>query len=90
MAGNAPQGPQSALQSCRLHDQYPGVPAQAQSQKQPQSGYWLRPHQLLDGKLAGTNKAKAASQPVSQYKEQPFRQNLLRSFSTLNKRDREK
>jgi hypothetical protein len=30
-----------------------------------QSGHWLRPCQLFDGKLAGASKAKAASQPKS-------------------------
>ncbi len=49
-----------------LQEQLPGAPAWVQSQKQAQSGCWLWPHQPLDGKLAGANKAKAASQPASQ------------------------
>ncbi len=49
-----------------LQEQFPGALAWAQSQKWAQSGCWLRPHQPLDGKLAGANKAKAASQPASQ------------------------
>ncbi len=32
-----------------LHERFPGTPTLAQSQKQAQSGRWLRPHQLLDG-----------------------------------------
>ncbi len=57
---------ESGLQGCTLQEQYPGAPAQAQSQKQAQSGHWLRPHQLLNGKLAGSDQTKAASQPASQ------------------------
>jgi hypothetical protein len=67
MAGIALQGPRSAthgrkgLQGCTLKEQFPGVPVQALSQKRAQSGCQLGLCQLLDGKLAGTNKAKAAS-----------------------------
>ncbi len=32
-----------------LHEQFPGTPTLAQSQKQAQSGRRLQPHQLLDG-----------------------------------------
>jgi hypothetical protein len=49
-----------------LQEWFPGVPEWAQCQKQAQPGPRLWPSQPLDGKLAGTNKAKAASQPVSQ------------------------
>ncbi len=49
-----------------LQEQFPGAPAQAMSQKWAQSGPWPKSHQPLDGKLAGNNKAKAASQPASQ------------------------
>ncbi len=48
-----------------LQEQFPGVRAQAPSQKRAQSGCQHSPHQLLDGKLPGANKAKAASQPES-------------------------
>ncbi len=41
------------------------VRAHALSQTRAQSGHWLRPCQLLNGKLAGANEAKAASQPES-------------------------
>ncbi len=51
---------------CTLQEQFTGAPTWVQSQAQTQSGSWLRPRQLLDGKLACTNKVKAASQPVSQ------------------------
>ncbi len=49
-----------------LKEQFSGTPMWAQSQKQDQSGHRLWPNQPLDGKLAGTNKATAASQPASQ------------------------
>ncbi len=105
MAGNAPQGLWSVTRGrvgpVRLYtqEQFPGVLTPAQSQKRAQSGHWLRPHQLLDGKLAGASKAKAVSQPESPMlgmflvrlpfaKEQPICQNLLRSFLTHKQRDR--
>ncbi len=55
-----------ALRCHTLQEQFPGALTWVQSQKQAQSGCWLWPHQPLDGKLAGANKAKAASQPASQ------------------------
>ncbi len=69
--GNLPQGPLHATHGgvgpARLYTlrAIPGTWAQAPSQKRAQSSHSLRPHQLLDGKLAGTNNAKAASQPAS-------------------------
>ncbi len=85
-------------QNCTLQEQFPGVPTQAQSQKRAQSGCWLRPRQLLNGKLACANNPKAASQPefpmlgmslvrLPFVKEQPFCWNLIRSFLTCKKRD---
>ncbi len=70
MAKMPPKDPKAQLavelgpQGCTLQEQCPGACTQAPSQKRAQSGCWLRPHQLLDGKLAGANKAKAASQPA--------------------------
>jgi hypothetical protein len=47
---------------CIIQEQFPGVRAQALSQM---SVHWHSPCQRVDGKLAGANKAKAASQPDS-------------------------
>jgi hypothetical protein len=71
MVGNLPQGPLRATRGgvgpTRLYTSraIPGAWVQAPSQKRAQSGHWLRPHQLLDGKIVGANNEKAASQPAS-------------------------
>ena len=75
----------------RLQEQSPGVRTQALSQKGAQSDCQLRPHQLVDGKLASLYKAEAACHVKSQLlgislprlpflKEHPFCQNLLGKF----------
>ncbi len=48
-----------------LQEKPPCVRTQALIQKVAQSGCQHSPHQLVDGKLAGTNKAKAACQVES-------------------------
>jgi hypothetical protein len=53
------------LQDRILQEQSPGTCARAPGQKRPQSGCRHSPHQLGDGKLAVTNKAKAANQVES-------------------------
>jgi hypothetical protein len=53
------------LQDRILQEQSPGACAQAPSQMGAQSGRQHSPTQLVDGKLAGANKAKAASQVES-------------------------
>jgi hypothetical protein len=70
MTGNAPQGLQSATRSrveptCRHQEQSSGACIQAPSQRGAQSDCWHSPHQLVDCKLAGTNKADAACQVKS-------------------------
>jgi hypothetical protein len=50
---------------CMLQERIPGARAQVPSHKLAQSSCWHSPRQLLNGKLAGANKAKAASQPES-------------------------
>jgi hypothetical protein len=42
----------------RLQEQFSGVPAWAQSQKQARSGCRLRPHQLLHGSMLALTKQK--------------------------------
>ncbi len=49
----------------RLQEQSLGMLAWAPSKKGAQPHYWHRPHQLVDGKLASTNKAEAACQVKS-------------------------
>ncbi len=51
---------------CLLQEQFPGKPMGGMCQNQAQSSCQLWPRQLLDGKLAGANKAIAASQPAPQ------------------------
>jgi hypothetical protein len=79
------------LQDCTPQEQSPGVGLQVLSQNGAQSGSWHSPHQLVVGKLAGTNKAKAACQRESPMpgmslarllfvKGQPFCWNLLKMY----------
>ncbi len=72
-----------------LQEQSSGAGVQVPSQKGAESGCRHTPLQLIDGKLAGTNKAKAVSQvesptlgtslvtKLSYAKEPPFHQILL-------------
>jgi hypothetical protein len=48
-----------------LQEQSPGAGTRALIQKGTQSGHYHSPHQLVDGELAGANKAKAAHQVES-------------------------
>ncbi len=80
------------LRCRRLQERFPGVPALAMSQKQAQSGCWLRPHQLLDGsQLVLTKQKQQANQhPYARYvscKTTILRRNIrsVGSFSKVSR-----